>query len=184
MVKADFDGWREIIIPPSEEGKRVWLKPNFEIPVRKTKWRLAWYGEYPHFVKEQDNSSWKLIKEFFKGRLEKLLYRRSDCSQGSLENCYVVKAIKGDNTFMGHVVSMVLGQSIVAMSEEDEIIWLHDLASPRNFPYEVVKTRTGWSLKEDSNENVKLLYNSHYLMMIVKSGCSTNVYFYRTPCTN
>ena len=181
---VNFDGWREVNFSTPEDGKMVLLKPNFELPVRKTKWRLAWYGKFPHFVKEQENSSWKPIKEFFKDRQDKLLYRRSDCSQGSLENCYVVKAIKGDNTFMGHVVSMVLGQSIVAMSEEDEIIWLHDLASPRNFPYEVVKTRTGWSLKEDSNENVKLLYNSHYLMMIVKSGCSTNVYFYRTPCTN
>lgn len=184
MVKADFDGWREIKVPPPEEGDRVWLKPNFEIPVRKTKWRLAWYGKYPHYVKEKDNSSWKLIKEFFKGRLDKLLYRRSDCNQGNLENCLAVKAIKGDNTFMGHVVSMVLGQSVVAMSEEDEIIWLHDLASPRNFPYEIVKTSTGWRLKDDSNPNAKLLYNSHYLMMIVNSGYSTNVYFYRTPCTN
>ena len=183
MVALD-GGWREIIIPPSEEGERVLLKPNFELPVRRTRWKLTRCGKLSYFVKEEDNSSWSLIKEFFQGRLDKLLYKRSECNQGNLDQCFAIKAIKGDDTFMGHVVSMVLGASVASMSTEDQEIWLHDLSTPRNFPYNIVKTKTGWRLENEFNQNAKLLYNFNYLVMVVKNESSTDIYFYKTPCCN
>lgn len=183
MVALD-GGWREIIIPPSEEGERVLLKPNFELPVRRTRWKLTRCGKLSYFVKEEDNSSWSLIKEFFQGRLEHLLYKRIECNQGNLKSCYAVKAIKGDDSIMGHIVSMVLGQTVASITSENEDIWMHDLTSPRNFPYKIIKTKTGWRLENEFNQNAKLLYNFNYLVMVVKNESSTDIYFYKTPCCN
>lgn len=184
MVKQSQ--WREILLPPLEEGQMVWLKPDFEQRLKKPFRRIAkGKGVKYFYLKKPDNSSWNLIKEFFEGRIEQLLYRRSDCNQGSLEYCYAVKAIKGDDSVMGHLVSMVFGASVASMSEPNQKIWLHDVPTMRKFPYEVVRTnRNGWRLKDNSNKNAKLLYNSHYLMMIVRTRYSTDIYFYRTPCVN
>lgn len=184
MVKESK--WREIMIPPLEEGRRVLLKPDFEQrlkrPLRKmTKLK----GVHRFYPSKPDNSSWNLIKEFFEGRLEQLLYRRIDCNRGNLDYCYAVKAIKGDDSDMGHLVSMVFGASVASMSEPDERIWLHDVPTMRKFPYEVVRTKSnGWRLQDNCNKNVKLLYNAHYLMMIVRTRYFTDIYFCKIPYVN
>lgn len=178
------DGWREIIVPPLEEGERMALKPNFDPFQKISRWKLGWHKNAIHFVKKEENSSWSLIKDFFKGRLNQMIYKRIECNRGNVDYCYAVDAIKGDDTVMGHIVSMVLGQSVVSMSTDKQEIWLHDLSTPRQFPYKIVKTRTGWSLENNCNQNAKLLYNTHYLIMVVQGGYTTDIYFYKTPCCN
>lgn len=179
------EGWREIIIPPPEEGKRVFLKPNFERLIKKPKWKIVHCGKKLYLRRIPENSSWEEIKNSFSGRLVQFVYRRADCNKGDLKHSFAVQAIKSDDSFMGHVVSMVLGASVASMSEEEEKIWLCDLASPKKFPYDVVRTsQNGWALKENDNPNVKLLYNQQFLIMIVREEFSTTIYFYRTPCTN
>lgn len=161
MVK--YSPWREIYIPPPEEGNRVFLKPNFELNPK--------------------NSSWEKIKEFFRGRLDDLLYKRSDCCCGDIDYCYAVEAIKGDDSRMGHIVSMVFGASIYQMAE-GKPIWMHDITSPRQFPKQIERTRNGWKLKDDTDLKAKLVYNTHYLMMICVQEQSVGLYFYKTPCCN
>lgn len=184
MVKQNQ--WREIQITPLEEGQRIWLKPNFEQRLKKSFCKNRGVTRVKQFyLRMPENSSWNLIKSFFDGRLDFLFYRRADCNRGSLQYCHAVRAIKGDDSTMGHLVSMVFAESVATMSEPNQKIWLHDVPTIRKFPYEVVRTeRRGWRLKDNSNENAKLLYNSHYLMMIVRSDLQTDIYFYRTPCLN
>ena len=56
------EGWREIIIPPPEEGKRVFLKPNFERLIKKPKWKIVHCGKKLYLRRIPENSSWEEIK--------------------------------------------------------------------------------------------------------------------------